>query len=94
MPSVATLREHPVWEDLALAEGRAIREQAARALFDDVRPAWEGVTRRPTGVVVADPLLAFALALQAGMRCMFAMALTDDVRDAWDRALEGAPPTG
>jgi hypothetical protein len=86
MVGTRAIEHHPVWDELREMHVLAVREEAARALFDDVRPAWERAGTSGGSVGVPDPVVAFALCLQAAVRWATARALFDDVRPAWEDA--------
>jgi hypothetical protein len=89
MVKTRAIEHHPVWDELREMHVLAVREEAARALFDDVRPAWARTGTSGGSAGVPDPVLAFAVCLQASVRWGSAMALFDDVRPAWEDASLG-----
>jgi hypothetical protein len=78
------IEHHPVWEELRGKVVQDARTAMGAALFDDVRPAWEG---RIYTTMAADPLAALALGYQMALRFGMMTALFDDVRPDWERFL-------
>lgn len=75
-------RERVAWERLVTRHHEELRAEMYRALFDDVRPAWEEyfANQGNLGSKAGPTLPASSADMIAGM----SSALFDDVRPAWE----------
>ncbi len=85
---VLTKEERDAWDALLRTHRDEIRTEIFRALFDDVRPAWEEYFRKKdeAGVMFGKPRKAAPRVTEEMMTGMY-RALFDDVRPAWEASL-------
>ena len=85
-----TPAEQKVWDEYVARQRTDFPAQMARALLDDVRPAWERYyAGRPEAV---EPQPTAHLSDAARTRVAMSGGLFDDVRPAWEASLSATAP--